>query len=82
MDKTITKDTQIETHERLACLETQSKYTNESVNSLLTNHLPHVQAALDKLNDKIDSLTYKMAFFGGGLALLSFMIGLAVRFIK
>jgi len=82
MSKVKVEDSQLETHEGLACLETQAKFTNEAVNALLTNHLPHVQSALDKLNEKVDSLTYKMAFFGGGLAFLSFMIGLAARFIK
>lgn len=52
----------INIHERLVRLETQMK-------SILTNHLPHIQKAIDKLSTK---------FWAVILLLLSNLVGLVI----
>lgn len=49
----------IQTHERLACVETK-------VDAIMTNHLPHIQAKVDK----VDSRTWWIL----GTVILGFLI--------
>ena len=56
----------IKIHERLATLETQ-------VSSILSNHLPHIQKAVDKLGNK---------FWAVIILLIANLVGLVVSLYK
>jgi len=57
---------EIKTHERLACLETQ-------VQTIMTNHLPHIQKAVDSLG---------MKFWAVIILLVANLVGLVFTLIK
>jgi len=56
----------IKIHERLAALETQ-------VESIMDNHLPHIQKAIDKLSNK---------FWAVIILLVANLVGLVINLIK
>lgn len=60
-------DDQIETHERLACVETK-------VDAIMNNHLPHIQ---DKIN-KVDGRTWWIL----GTVILGFLTTIAIMLLK
>lgn len=47
---------------------------NEKVDTILTNHLPHIQKSIGNLEDKHDKTNEKLSFWGGALAVISFLI--------
>lgn len=56
----------IKIHERLATLETQ-------ISSIMTNHLPGLQKAIDKLSNR---------FWAIIILLIANLVGLAINFLK
>lgn len=51
----------------IAVLKTQVQDLRDSVNKIETNHLPHIQNRLDKIENK-------MAYYAGALAVLSVIL--------
>lgn len=61
MERRISKiEDSIDTHGRLSALETKSDTLKESIDTIMTNHLPHLQEAIDEgrreNNDNIEKL--------------------------
>ena len=52
--QTITKTTKMAKKEieRIAVLETKTENVEKNIEKIMTNHLPHIQEGIDRLNDK------------------------------
>ena len=53
--------------ERLTALEVKME-------AMMTNHLPHIQAAVDELDRKVDSINTKLAMWSGGIVVSIWII--------
>ena len=61
--------------ERLAKLETKMDNIERMLDKLMNNHLVHLQ-------DKVEQLETKMAYYVGGLAALVFIGDVVLRFLR
>ena len=50
-------------HERISCLETKVDLMSSNIEKILENHLPHLEA-------KMESLENKIYYFTGALAII------------
>lgn len=58
----------------IARLDARFEGLTGKVDKILDNHLPHLQAGIDRVADKQDQQGQKIAFWGGGLAVLAILI--------
>lgn len=64
-------NTKTELYERVAKLETNVNNLTKSIDMLNTNHLPHMQEDIDKINAKLNKAM-------GGLAVLQIVLSIAL----
>jgi tetrahydromethanopterin S-methyltransferase subunit G len=57
----------IEIHERLTKVETRVDNIDENVEKILNNHLPHIQAGINKIN-------IRLAYYGGGIVIIGWLL--------
>lgn len=65
-------DSKLATESRLTKVET-------NVNTIMTNHLPHIDAKLDNLDQKLDQIDLKLARFGGAIMIITFLASLIAQ---
>lgn len=61
--------------QKIIALQVEIAYIKEDVQDIKRNHLPHLQ-------EKIEAIDRKLAYYAGGLAVLIFFIEFILRFIK
>jgi len=65
----------------------------EQVNSILTNHLPHLQAQIGEfqklyfdnhrmLQDTVESIRRQQSYWSGGLAVVIVIVDIVLKFVK
>jgi Mg2+ and Co2+ transporter CorA len=54
-------------YERLAILETSLSVIEKNTNRILENHLPHIQAGINKIN-------IRLAYYGGGIVIIGWLL--------
>lgn len=59
----------------IAVLQTQVQEVGEKVDKIIDNHLPHLQADVDKIR-------LQMAYYIGGFAALGFILQIVLKFVK
>jgi hypothetical protein len=59
----------------IAILKEQLKYIVENIDSIKENHLPHIY-------DRLNSIEKKLAYYLGGLAALTVIINVLLKFVK
>lgn len=58
----------------IAVLKSQVKELQNSVDRILNNHLPHLQ-------DKLDKIETKIAYYSGGLAVLTIVVPIIINLL-
>lgn len=58
----------------IARLEEKNNSLNEKVDEIKNNHLAHIAADIKGVNDKVDRLSLKIAYWTGGLLVATSMI--------
>lgn len=68
----------VKTESRIATLEANYTDLSRSVDTIMTNHLPHIQAGIDELNKNVSKLNVDFAkYIGigiGGIAVLEILM--------
>ena|SRR3990167_2592243 len=64
--------------ERYLATEQQVKDLVDNVDTILNNHLPHINGKLDDMRNQINDLEKKMAYAAGGLAALQIFLNIAL----
>ena len=58
------------TPERITALEVSLKDIREDLRQIKDNHLVHLETKIDNLENKVDLISIRMAYYAGGLAVL------------
>ena len=58
----------------IAKLQVQVGTVDARLEKIETNHLPHLQAGIDRVEEKQDQHGLRLAYWGGGIAVLTFIV--------
>lgn len=75
------KDQEIKIHERVACLEMSIKSVEKDLTSIKTNHLPHIQAGVDGLGEKVEEIKNTLSYYAGMGIVIVTVFNIAVSVI-
>lgn len=62
---------EMELHERVAKVEINVENVGKNVDKIMTNHLPHIQKAIDDANANIQSIKIRIAYWSGAIAVIT-----------
>lgn len=54
----------------------------KKVESLMTNHIPHLQGDIKELDGKLDKLAIRIAYIVGGIMALEFVVQIGIRLLS
>lgn len=69
------------TETRVTRLEEKNRNLEEKVDSILTNHLPHLQKGVDSIDCRIDSMEKQQAKWGGAIIVIGFVTQFLVQIL-
>lgn len=64
--------------ETKACAQEVGK----KVDTLLSNHIPHLEQNIKELDEKLDKLAIRIAYIVGGIMALEFIVQVGVRLLS
>ncbi len=65
----------------IARLQERDRAMEEILKEIKDNHLPHINEELCKLNEKVNAIDVKLAYYAGGVAIIVFIAQQLAKYI-